>query len=885
MHHADDVTTSSNVQARSTLLTSAVLTFSGSCVGVLGVVRGNVSGGETLIVVAGGLFGIGLLATLIGHRRVAVQNVATVSTVFFTIYLCAGILVTLLCPGNHEDLFVYLVWCFPLLVFNKLVNNPTIGRLLAKFILIAPLLLMGCLFGQVLALLAISSVYLVGVFWLSYLSFGMMLEAVTRYRETFIIERERLKSLTIEAGVLESISDCFISLDSEFRLVYLNDAACAEFAVKRDAALNLEILDAIPSFVSARMLAELRTAFDQASGAQFETQGANGHWYEMRCFPKQAGMSVYFRNFTEIVLSRHQLDLAHSRLRQQSDLLDKAQDAIFVQDMKSLILYWNQGAERLFGWSAAEVMGKRVGDIFQTSAKEVRQAFSSVMQNGEWTGELSKRHKDGRTLIVASRCTLVRGDDSTSHSILAINTDITDRRAADAKIHNLAFHDVLTGLPNRTLLRERLEKVLTSAKSEQDWGALMLIDLDDFKTLNDTSGHDVGDCLLQEVAVRLSSCLRQCDMTARLGGDEFVVVLDNLPEDAEAAIAETKLWGDRVLRACRKPYVLPHQGYEGTATIGVTLFQGRGDTVDELLKRADLAMYRAKSEGRNRLCFFNPEMQSAAALRVALLTDLKRAVQNDELELHYQPQVSSDRSVVGCEALLRWRHPERGMIPPNQFIPLAESDGLIVDLGYWVLETACRQLAIWAQQPETQDLTMAVNVSIRQFQDSRFVQRVETALGESGANPHRLKLEITESFMMDRVDVLIGKMSALKAHGIGFSLDDFGTGYSSLSQLKGLPLDQLKIDQSFVSDVLTSASNASIVRTIITLGRSLNLTVIAEGVETKQQQQFLEEQGCYEYQGYYFSPALSPFDFETFVKQEYRVIDASLSLSDGCEIN
>jgi diguanylate cyclase (GGDEF)-like protein/PAS domain S-box-containing protein len=399
-----------------------------------------------------------------------------------------------------------------------------------------------------------------------------MLEAVTRYREAYIIERERANSLKIESEVLESISDCFISIDSEFRLVYLNDAACSEFAIEREVALNHFLLSATKGFVSELMLAELQAAAVRTSASAFEAQDLKGQWYEMRCFPQQGQMSIYFRNITESVLARHQLDAANDRLREQSALLDQAQDAIFVQDMESRILYWNQGAERLFGWSAAEVMGLRVGDVFHTSAAEVGRAFSSVVQHGGWTGELTKKHRDGRDLIVESRSTLVRNGDGVPYSILATNTDITVRKAADARIHNLAFHDILTGLPNRALLRERLEKALANPEGEQTTGALLLIDLDDFKTLNDTSGHDIGDSLLKEVAVRLSGCIRECDTAARLGGDEFVVMLDNLSADAEAAFSAAKSIGEAIVGACRRPYLLRNQEYEGTASIGATLF-------------------------------------------------------------------------------------------------------------------------------------------------------------------------------------------------------------------------------------------------------------------------------------------------------------------------
>jgi diguanylate cyclase (GGDEF)-like protein/PAS domain S-box-containing protein len=860
----DEVDASSSRQARNALLTASVLALAGSGLGLFSIAQGNVKGAESVLVLAGGAFALVTLVTLLVHRRFPVQKVAALSTAFYTIYLCGGILISLSNTGNHLDLFVYLFWFFTLLVFNKFVNVPRVGRFLAKFILIAPLVLLCVSFPKLIQSLPMGWVYLVVIFWLSYLCFGLMLDAVTRYREAYIVERERTESLRIESEVLESISDCFIALDSEFRLVYLNDAACSEFAAERRSILKKPVSNAIPGFFSATMLAALRSACSGASTAVFEAQNIKNEWYEMRCFPQPGRMSVYFRNITESVRSRHQLEAAHDRLRQQSELLDKAQDAIFVQDMESRILYWNQGAERLFGWTAAEVKGQRVADLFQASADDVRHAFSLVLENGEWTGELAKKKKTGTDLIVESRCTLVRCEDGTPHSILAINTDITDRKSSDARIHNLAFHDVLTGLPNRALLRERLERALAPRPGTQSLGALLLIDLDDFKTLNDTSGHDIGDYLLQEVALRLKLCIRDGDTAARLGGDEFVVMLEGLGTDAGAALAETKSVGERIVRAFREPYVLQHQEYEGTASIGATMFQGTADTADELLKRADLAMYRAKARGRNNLCFFNPAMESAAALRVSLLADLKKAVQNGEFELEYQPQVDSYGRVTGCEALLRWRHPLRGLVPPSEFIPLAEADGLIVDLGYWVLETACAQLAAWARRPALSELSIGINVSIRQFLDARFVQRTERALRESGANPRLLELEITESFMMERVDEVMAKMSALKAHGIGFSMDDFGTGYSSLSQLKRLPLDQLKIDQSFVRDLPADAMDASIVRTIITLARSLNLAVIAEGVETHEQREFLQEQGCHAYQGYYFSPALPPSEFEAF---------------------
>jgi diguanylate cyclase (GGDEF)-like protein/PAS domain S-box-containing protein len=590
-------------------------------------------------------------------------------------------------------------------------------------------------------------------------------------------------------------------------------------------------------------------------------------WYAMRCYPRPGGLSVYFRNITESVLSRRRLEKADRRMREQSELLDNAQDAIFVQNLDHRIIYWNKGAERLFGWTVEDAMGRQLEEIFHYILSETEEITSSVFERGEWTGELRKRHKNGRVLTVESRCTLLRSEDGQPRSILAINTDITDRKVAEARNHQLAYYDALTGLPNRVLLRDRLEGTLAATTDDKKMGALLLLDLDDFKTLNDTSGHDIGDLLLKAVALRLTSSVRKTDFVARLGSDEFMVILDGLSADAEKAAMEAKAVGDLLLMACQQHYLLASYEYDGTVSIGVTLFQRQKDAADDLLKRADLAMYRAKARGRNTVCFFDPAMETSAASRAALLADLNKALQNRDFELHYQPQLDSGGRVTGAEALIRWRHAERGMVPPSEFIPLAESAGLIVELGLWVLEAACAQLAIWARRPETEELTLAVNVSIRQFLDSHFVRLVEQALRESGANPRRLKLEITESLILEKATDTIAKMTALKAHGIGFSMDDFGTGYSSLSQLRQLPLDQLKIDQSFISNVVGSAKDAAIVSTIIALGRSLNLSVIAEGVETEGQRSFLENEGCHVYQGYLFSKALPASQFEEFVNE------------------
>ena len=436
------------------------------------------------------------------------------------------------------------------------------------------------------------------------------------------------------------------------------------------------------------------------------------------------------------------------------------------------------------------------------------------------------------------------------------------RKAAEDEIRQLAFYDSLTGLPNRRLLSDRLHQALSAAARSRRHGGVLFIDLDHFKTINDTLGHGKGDLLLQQVAARLSSCVRVGDTVARQGGDEFVIMLLDLSERTQAAALEVKLVGEQILEALNRPYQLAGHVYHNSASIGATVFDGQLDSTDEHFKRADLAMYQAKAAGRNTLRFFEADMQTAVSARAALEADLRRGLQEDQFALYYQPQVDAG-GVTGAEALLRWQHPLRGFISPAEFIPVAEESGLILPLGRWVLETACHQLAAWAAQPATAHLNVAVNVSARQLRQGDFVEQVVKLLASSGANPCRLKLEITESMLLDNVEQIIVKMGALKALGVGFSLDDFGTGYSSLSYLKRLPLDQLKIDQSFVRDVLTDPNDAAIVRTIVALAQSLGLAVIAEGVETAPQRDFLAAHGCHAYQGYLVSPPLPLAQFES----------------------
>ena len=437
-----------------------------------------------------------------------------------------------------------------------------------------------------------------------------------------------------------------------------------------------------------------------------------------------------------------------------------------------------------------------------------------------------------------------------------------ERLATEEEIRSLAFYDPLTHLPNRRLLLERLRHAMLGSARTERAGALLFIDLDNFKTLNDTLGHDMGDLLLEQVAARLVHCIREGDTVARLGGDEFVVMLEGLAHEAVDAAAQAETIGRKILVALNVPYDLAGRRHQSTSSIGITLFDSHRHSIDELMKRADLAMYNAKTAGRNTLRFFDPHMQTVVSARADLERDLREGLQLGQFVLYYQSQRDVGGRITGAEVLLRWLHPERGLVAPNDFIPLTEETGLIIPIGQWVLENACRQLAAWARQGHAAHLTIAVNISVRQFRQPDFVGQVLQALADSGADARRLKLELTESLLMEDAEEIIGKMCSLKRHGVCFSLDDFGTGYSSLSYLKRLPLDQLKIDQSFVRDVTVDANDAAIASTIVALAHHMGLDVIAEGVETAAQANFLVSIGCCAFQGYLYGKPIPLEQFE-----------------------
>jgi diguanylate cyclase (GGDEF)-like protein/PAS domain S-box-containing protein len=546
----------------------------------------------------------------------------------------------------------------------------------------------------------------------------------------------------------------------------------------------------------------------------------------------------------------------------------ESQESLMITDANSVIMRVNQAFTDTTGYSAEDVVGQtpRILKSGRHNADFYRAIWESISQTGKWQGEIWDRRKNGEIYPKWLTISAVKGDDQVVTHYVSSHFDISERKASEERIQLLAFYDPLTELPNRRLLLDRLQQALASCARSGREGALLFIDLDNFKNLNDTLGHDIGDMLLQQVAQSLESCIREGDTVARLGGDEFVVMLLDLSEQPIEAAAQTESIGEKILVALSQPYQLHTHTYRCTASIGATLFKDHQQGTEELMKQADIAMYQAKKAGRNTLRFFDRQMQESISARVSLEGELQNALEFRQFHLHYQIQVDSAYRPLGAEALIRWIHPARGMISPAQFIPLAEENGLILPIGQWVLETACLQLKAWERHAHTRDLVLSVNVSAKQFHQTDFVAQVQAAMQSHAIDPKLLKLELTESLLQENIEETIAIMSALNETGIQFSLDDFGTGYSSLQYLKRLPLDQLKIDQSFVRDIGTDGSDIAVVRAIIAMARSLVLEVIAEGVETEEQRQLLLKNGCTQFQGYLFGKPLPIEQFEALLK-------------------
>lgn len=664
----------------------------------------------------------------------------------------------------------------------------------------------------------------------------------------------------------------YLTISSHGLITQLNWRASAMLGMDRKNLIHKRFAEFIDESDKGRWSRMFLAMKELASGEELSfdlkfylhnkmTFHANLNCARMSDEDEQSMLRVTLEDITMIKKSEADLRIAATAF--------ESQDGLMITDAENKILKVNKAFSSITGYSDEEVVGKSPGILAsgRHDASFFAAMWESINKTGHWTGEIWNRRKGGDVYPENLTITAVKGDKGIVSNYVGTFTDTSMIKAAAEEIQQLAFYDSLTQLPNRRLLLDRLKHALATIGRSGRQGAVLFLDLDHFKVLNDSLGHDIGDLLLQQVAARLTACVREGDTVARLGGDEYVVVLEDLSEHSLEAAAQTETIANKILAALNQTYHLNEHEHHITPSIGIALFNNHHATIEELLKQADIAMYQAKKAGRNTMRFFNPQMQISITARVALERELRKALENKQLQLYYQIQVDNSGHALGAEALIRWLHPERGLVSPSQFIHLAEETGLIMAIGHWVLDTACAQIKAWHKHAHTRDLTLSINVSAKQFRQPDFVAQVRAAIEHHSIDPMQLKLELTESLLLENIEDTISSMTALGEIGVQFSLDDFGTGYSSLQYLKRLPLFQLKIDQSFVRDIVTDSHDRSIVRTIIAMAQSLYLNVIAEGVETEEQRELLLSNGCKRYQGYLFGRPVPIDQFNAVVKQ------------------
>lgn len=657
----------------------------------------------------------------------------------------------------------------------------------------------------------------------------------------------------------------YLTVTPESEIIETNLTAAALLGVARDNLLNRHFTSWIAPEDCDRWYLLIKNLLQhQEEQKNFEIMLKRGDSYfhgRLDCLPIMADdqtttLRITLTDITESKRTEEELRIAAVAF--------EAQEGIMITNADKVILRVNRAFSDITGYSAEELVG-RTPYLFMSGRHKATfysKMWECINRTGSWHGEIWAQRKNGKVFPKWVTVTAVKDKAGAVTHYVSLHTDISERKASEEEIKQLAYYDPLTALPNRRLLLDRLQQALAASARSAKYGALLFIDLDNFKALNDNLGHDMGDILLQQAAQRLIACVREGDTVSRQGGDEFVIMLEELSEDSEEAAAKAKTIGEKIIASLNQAYQLACHEYQNTPSIGITLFINHQHSIGALLKRADIAMYEAKAAGRNTLRFFDQDMQEAVTVRAALEADLRSALAKDQFKLYYQLQARHDGSVIGAEALLRWEHPERGLILPLEFIPLAEEIGLIVPIGQWVLETACAQLKRWESHVQTRHLLLAVNVSPRQFHQPDFTEQVRAMLKRTAIKADRLKLEFTETLVFDDIDDTIAKMQILKKISISFSMDDFGTGYSSLAYLTQLPFDQLKIDKSFIHNLGIKPTDAVIVQTIIGMAKNLGMEVIAEGIETEEQRAFLEQHSCPFYQGYLFSKPVPLAEFE-----------------------
>lgn len=661
-------------------------------------------------------------------------------------------------------------------------------------------------------------------------------------------------------------------------IVYANPAAARMFGASAPADLmgtplfarvdpkhRAWVMERINAIARSDEHAPLRDLqFLKTSGRAFDVE------CHVSAFQYQAQPAIHlsFQDVSARSLTERALRESEERFRV---LVELSSDWYWEQDEKFRFTMVSEKAQERTGYSTKAHLGKTRWDIptQNVTAYEWERHQQLLLQHRSFRDfEICRVDDQGRVRWASVSGAPKFDPQGQFRGYRGVGRDITEQKLDAEKIHQLAYYDTLTQLPNRRMLIDRLARTLQSTVRHGVHGALLFIDLDNFKTLNDTLGHDIGDILLQQVAARLTASVRACDTVARLGGDEFVVVIEDLDASSLDAAAQADAVAQKILLALNAPYQLAGRDHVSSPSVGITLFGEEQQSVDDLLRQADLAMYQSKAAGRNAISFFDRGMQEEVDQRVALESDLRDGLHDgEELALHFQPIISPEGTVSGAEALVRWQQPVRGLVMPDQFIPLAEATGLIVPLGRWVLKTACEQLAQWSRLDHARHLVLSVNISARELRDPHFVSYVRNALHRSGAPAQRLRLELTETVLIDRFEETIAQMVQIRALGVSLSLDDFGTGYSSLTYLKKLPLDLLKIDRSFVRDVLSNANDAAIARAMVALGKNLGLAVVAEGVEMAEQHTFFSVLGCAGFQGQLFAPPMASADFDRWLRE------------------